>query len=165
MHEISLKRFSHLDVPTPGSRLPCPTGSLRRQLCCTDHVILNDQAVICMQEYSRFMAESSNWFTFWSDEYYWSGGNQFLPALFIFATGFLPAYLAVRSTGSRIPCPAGLQLRFTPGFISSHRQCRHNCRARPQHSDRISKILKNLIPPKAPLLTYMNNLKRIFTHV
>ena len=165
MHEISLKCFSHLVVPTPDSRLPCPTSSLRRQLCCTDHVILNDQAVICMQEYSRFMAESSNWFTFWSDEYYWSGGNQFLPALFIFSTGFLPAYLAVRSTGSRLPCPAGLQLRFTRGFISSDRQCRHNCRARPQHSDRISKILKNLIPPKAPLLTYMNNLKRILTHV
>ena len=100
-----------------------------------------------MQEYSRLMTESSNWFTFWSDKYYWSGGNQFLPALFIFSTSFLPAYLAVLSTGSHLPCPAGLQLRFTLGFISSDRQCRHNCRARPQHSNRISKILKNLIPP------------------
>ena len=161
MHKISLKCFSHLVVPTPDSRLPCPTGSLRRQLCCTDHVFWMTK----MQEYSRLMTESSNWFTFWSDKYYWSGGNQFLPALFIFSTSFLPAYLAVLSTGSHLPCPAGLQLRFTLGFISSNRQCRHNCRARPQHSYRISKILKNLIPPKAPLLTYMNNLKRILTHV
>ena len=84
MHEISLKRFSHLVIPTPGSRLPCPTCSPRRQLCCTDHMFWMTK----MQEYSRLMTESSNWFTFWSDKYYWSGGNQFLPALFIFSTGF-----------------------------------------------------------------------------
>ena len=36
---------------------------------------LNEQALICLQEYSGLMVESSNSISFWTDQYYWSGGN------------------------------------------------------------------------------------------
>ena len=63
--------------------------------CWTDLVTLDDQAVICLQECSRLLAETSDWSSFWTDECHWSIGNCYLPDLFTFQNRFPTCLLSL----------------------------------------------------------------------